>query len=337
MGILAAPLLLFTGAIVWIIVDVGGSWWIERRSALRAKAADVGGVATNGVGTTRKLIGGRRGITGGAWSGYSAVPHQRDVKPLLFTSPAAWSVILTRSSWENTPPSSSSTSTPLSEALDSLFSLILRDFVQTWYSRISSSPTFPQILENTIRYSMLELAKRIERTSSDEWSELIVGKIVPILTRHLQGFSEAESTLRSGGTAGIGGVHSTGSNSNKTRSSAKATSHLTQSAELDLFLSSTYAQSLPSGKLHAAVDSPSPLTQALEESYLTSLIDKILPLVMKESEVGSGAVRILTRELVGRKVLTGVVDMLGDPDFWNKMIDEKVSRHGADLQRSWEY
>ena len=94
---------------------------------------------------------------------------------------------------------------------------------------------------------------------------------------------------------------------------------LTESDELDLFLASTYAT-----KLHPAVDVTGPNSRPAEEAWLAALVGRILPLIMPEREVDSLAVRIIAREIVASAVILPIIDLVSDPDFWNRMIDEKV-------------
>ena len=45
---------------------------------------------------------------------------------------------------------------------------------------------------------------------------------------------------------------------------------------------------------------------------------------MPEREVDSLAVRIIAREIVACAVILPIIELVSDPDFWNRMIDEKV-------------
>lgn len=47
-------------------------------------------------------------------------------------------------------------------------------------------------------------------------------------------------------------------------------------------------------------------------------------MILPEREVESPAVAIMVREIVSCAVMVPVFDMLGDPDFWNRIIDDKV-------------
>lgn len=235
---------------------------------------------------------------------HSTATSFRPVPPLIFTSPAAWSVTQTRASWEHSLPSLPrppwpSTSPSLSSSLNDLLSLISRDFIQSWYSRISDSPAFPAAVEGTVRYALVAIATR---AAGVDWSEVLVNRLLPLVTLHISTFQTAELVLR--------GQHLT---------------PLTESAELDLFLARQYAASLPSGKLHPAVDVASLNSKPAEEAWLGKLMGGIVGLVLPEREGESGAVRVVVREVVACAVLVPIVETLSDSDFYNRIIDEKVS------------
>ncbi|GAA5881406.1 hypothetical protein JCM16303_000166 [Sporobolomyces ruberrimus] len=222
--------------------------------------------------------------------------------PLYFTSPAAWSMTQTKASWESTPPSQQPSLFPLappflSSAIQDLLSLITRDFILKWYSTISDSPIFPNAVERTIAESLSSVSTRV---SEVDWSDVLVGRILPLLTTHLDTFRSAEQTLR-------------------------RQDLLPESDELDLFLASKYSAELKQGnKLHEAVDVAGPNSRPAEEAWLRSLFGRVLPLVLPEREMDSPAVAIMVREIVSCAVMLPVFDMLGDPDFWNRIIDDKA-------------
>jgi sorting nexin-25 len=99
--------------------------------------------------------------------------------------------------------------------------------------------------------------------------------------------------------------------------------HLTQSEELDMLLASRYAAQEPTGRLHPAVSNLSSMvTKQTEENHLRSIIDVVLPLVLPENEAASRAVHVVAREIVSCIVLIEVMELLSDPDLWNRVIDE---------------
>ncbi|GAA5909872.1 hypothetical protein JCM6882_002038 [Rhodosporidiobolus microsporus] len=279
--LLAVPFL----AAAVVLVVLLGEVWVSRTIEMRMRAREGRGPSTGPSGGIRNGGGkARRGV----------------VPPLYFTSPAAWSMTQTKASWEATgdgarrafpgaPPF-------LTSAIDSLLSLILRDFVLKWYSNISDSPAFPHAVETTVRETLDTLSSRFSKV---DWSDVLVGRILPLLTTHLETFRTAELSVHGRG-AQLG------------------------SDEVDLFVASRYASETKGSKLHPAVDVAGTNSRPAEEAWLRNLVDSILPLVVPEREFDSQAVRIMVREIVSSAVLLPIFEMLGDPDFYNKIIDDKA-------------
>ncbi|TFK56618.1 PhoX domain-containing protein [Heliocybe sulcata] len=222
-------------------------------------------------------------------------------RPLAFSTPAAWQAVLIRSQWAHKSPQSLSPLLPgfpvVSSSINDVLILIVRDFVLTWYKDISGSPSFPTAVSSTLHASMERL---IERTTSIDLPSLVVKRILPMITGHIEQFRQSEVALR--GQA--------------------LERRLTQSEELDLLLASRYA-GRKGGKLHPAVDNlSSTFTRQTEEAHLRTLVEKALPHILPEKESNSRAVKIVVREIVACAVFYPIMEMLSDPDFWNRMIDE---------------
>lgn len=225
-------------------------------------------------------------------------------RPLAFSTPAAWQAALTRSQWSHKSPQSLPPLVPespvISAAINDILILIVRDFVLTWYRELSSSPSFPTAVSATIHATLQRL---LARMTTIDISAVIVNRIVPKVTAHIEQFRQSEIALRGAGLE----------------------RRLTQSEELDLLLASRYA-SRGFGKLHAAVDNLSTtFTKQTEEAHLRALVDKALPYILPEKEAKSAALKIMVREIVACSVVYPIMDMLSDPDFWNKSIDQVVS------------
>ncbi|KZT73343.1 PhoX domain-containing protein [Daedalea quercina L-15889] len=221
-------------------------------------------------------------------------------KPLAFSTPAAWQAVLTRSQWSHKAPQSlpplCTDSPVISSALNDILIMIVRDFVLVWYRNISLSPSFPTAVSSILHSSIEQLLARVETL---DLAALIVKQIVPKVTAHIEQFRQSEVALRG----------------------AELERRLTQSEELDLLLASRYA-GRGGGKLHRAVDNlSSTFTRQTEETHLRELVDKALPIVLPEKEAKSQAVRLVVREIVACAVLYPVMDMVADPDFWNRSID----------------
>ncbi|KAK6854355.1 intermediate filament protein mdm1 protein [Apiospora arundinis] len=111
----------------------------------------------------------------------------------------------------------------ISHALDDLLSLIIRDFVQSWYSHISKNPVFANEVDKTARLAIADLRDRLFDT---DLVEVVISRVVPILTAHFRDFNDAERAVRG----------------------RKLNRDVTESEELDLAIAAKYNE----GKLHPA-------------------------------------------------------------------------------------
>ncbi|KAF8346965.1 PhoX domain-containing protein [Amanita rubescens] len=141
-------------------------------------------------------------------------------RPFAFSTPAAWQALTIRSQWSRNDRPTLSPLVPeapqLSRALNDIISLIVRDFVQSWYQDISSSPSFPQAVTALIHQSLQKLRDRAEVADVPAF---LVRRIVPKITAHVEQFRQSEIALRG----------------------ADLERRLTQSDELDILLANKYA------------------------------------------------------------------------------------------------
>ncbi|KAG9080530.1 Intermediate filament protein, partial [Ceratobasidium sp. 370] len=211
-----------------------------------------------------------------------------------------WQANLTRIQWsaqEDLPPIQQCS--PETSALThEILNLIVRDFVLVWYSKLSDSPAFPNALRRTIHESLQNV---LTRATQLDISTLVVRRILPKITVHVEKFRLSEEALRG----------------------AAIERRLSDSDELDILLASRY---VGKGKLHPAVANLASLaTRPTEDLYLRNLFDKVLPLILPQAEAQSRTVSIVAREIIGCAILRPIIDMLADPDFWNQAIDKVAS------------
>ncbi|KAH9486274.1 Sorting nexin-12 [Psilocybe cubensis] len=221
-------------------------------------------------------------------------------RPFAFSTPAAWEAVLTRSQWSQNTPKTLSPLYPdsleVSDALNDIVSKVIRDFVSSWYKDLSTSPAFPIAVSSVIHASLEQINRR---ASHIDLSALVVKRILPKVTAHIDQFRQSEVALRGAGLE---------------RS-------LTQSEELDLLLASRYASK--GIKLHPAVENLSTtFTRQTEEMHIRQLVDRALPYILPPKERSSKGLRIVVREIVTCSVLFPVMEMVSDPDFWNRTIDQ---------------
>jgi sorting nexin-25 len=226
-------------------------------------------------------------------------PRAHQYRRLAFTTPAGWASAETTYEWEHRQSFVSKRLHPsippkLNGSIDGLLDLIIQEFVHKWFQALTSpvvSNTFPQAVETIIRHCFSQV---IDRALEVDWPTLLVSKLLPILTSHVQNYKTA------------GGFNS--------------------EDELDLILATKYAALTTAGKLHPAIDVASLNSKPSEEKWLRAKFDSILDLILPAHEKASKAVSVMAREIVANAVVLNVIDMLSDPDFLNSNIDTGLAR-----------
>ncbi|KAE8453750.1 hypothetical protein EG329_009261 [Mollisiaceae sp. DMI_Dod_QoI] len=180
----------------------------------------------------------------------------------------------------------------VSNALDDLLGLIIRDFVNSWYSNISKNPVFTNEVDKTVRLALTSV--RDELLAID-FTEVVTTRFVPIMTAHFKDFYDAERAIR-------------GKNLNRS---------VTESEELDLAIAAKYRE----GKLHPAASLAYSDTKLVQQEYLRKITQRLLPKLLPESVLASRAVGVIIQELVACAVLAPVMGMLSDPDTWNQLME----------------
>lgn len=183
----------------------------------------------------------------------------------------------------------------ISDSLDVLIGLILRDFVKTWYGNISKSPTFVNEVDRAVRAAMGEIRDRILAV---DMVETVVSRMIPLITDHLRASYEAERVVRG----------------------RKLSRSITDSEELDLAIAAKYKE----GRLHPAASLAYSNTKPIQQQHLRSIVTRLLPKVMPAHMLTSPAVNVLIKELVACAVLSPVMQMLADPDTWNQLMEAYV-------------
>ena len=178
------------------------------------------------------------------------------------------------------------------ESIDELFDWVLRDFVASWYGNISSSPVFINEIDNAIRDVVIDVSDRLQQL---DLVEIVVLRFVPIITRHLRDFYEAEQSVRG---------------KNLTRK-------VTESEELDLAIAAKYCD----GHLHPAASTAFSDTKMVQTEYLRKVVARLLPSLVPEELVQSRSVTVLIREIVSCAVLSPLIGLLCDPDTWNQALE----------------
>lgn len=233
------------------------------------------------------LLSSRNNQDGERW----AKPKPRTA---AFVAPKAWKEeaewLSSKSIYRRTPLYPESFM--ISDGLDSLLDWILRDYVTSWYSKITPSPNFVNEIERAIRTALINLRDRLFGV---DIVEVAVARLVPLITAHLKEFYEAERAVR-------------GKNLNR---------NVTESDELDIAIAGKYRE----GKLHAAASLAYSDTRLVQQESLRRIVIRLLPEVLPETMIKSRAVSVLIKEIVSCAVLAPLMQMLSDPDTWNQFME----------------
>ena len=219
---------------------------------------------------------------------------RRTPRIAAFVAPEAWQEetewLSTKAIYRRTPLYPPSFM--ISDSLDDVLDCILRDYVTSWYSKISQNSNFVNEIERALRNALLNISDRIFAV---DIVEVAVSRIVPIVTAHLKEFYEAERIVR-------------GKNLNR---------NVTESDELDIAIAGKYRD----GKLHPAASLAYSDLKLVQQEYLRRTIVRLLPEVLPESMIKSRAVSVLIKEIVSCAVFAPLMQMLSDPDTWNQVME----------------
>ncbi|RLV91866.1 Sorting nexin-12 [Spathaspora sp. JA1] len=219
-----------------------------------------------------------------------------------FTLPDKWQIELqsfeTDQQELNGPITESSA---ISTTLDELIQLVLKEFVQPWYSHISSSTLFTDSITVEIKQVIHNI---IQRTENIDYTKLLVSKLVPIIQDHFQASAQAETYVKNKGNF------------------SKFDSPNFQLA---------VAQQYKRGKLHRAVTIAS--TQPLDinqKKYLRGKINACLPYILSENERDNEVSMSLVTEILSCTVLSNIINLITEADFYNLIIIKLI---GDNLRR----
>lgn len=183
----------------------------------------------------------------------------------------------------------------ISDSLDVLIGLILRDFVKGWYGNISKSPTFVNEVDKAVRAALGEIR---DRMLAVDMVEMVISRMIPIITDHLRASYEAERVVRG----------------------RKLSRNITDSEELDLAIAAKYKD----GRLHPAASLAYSNTRPIQQQHLRGVVTRLLPKIMPANMSTSPAVNVLIKEIVACAVLSPVMQLLADPDMWNQLMEGYV-------------
>ena len=221
-----------------------------------------------------------------------AVEHNAPAA-LAFASTQAWEEekATLRSRAEYRRPTIFPEAIAFSRAVDGLLDLILRDYVTSWYGRISQRPLFQHEIDRCIRSVLLTV---VARMTNFDLVEIGVANILPMVTGHIKDFYDAERAVR-----------------------GKDLSHnVTESEELNMAIAAKFRN----GKVHAVASLANSDTTGAQQQHLRSLVTSLLPVLLPDNMKSSPAVTVMIREIVTCAVLAPVLKIVVDPDTVNQLI-----------------
>ncbi|KAF9887451.1 Intermediate filament protein [Aspergillus nanangensis] len=180
----------------------------------------------------------------------------------------------------------------VSEGVDELLTLINRDFVTSWYQRITPSPVFPNEVDRVVRTAVGNLCDRL---LAEDLISLLVSRVFPILTAHLKEFDVAERSVRG----------------------RNLTRNVTESEELDRAIAAKFRD----GHLHPAAALSFSDQKLVEQEYLRKIAVGLLPQLFPENVLNSRIVSVLVKEILACAVLFPLMSTLSDPDTWNQLME----------------
>ncbi|KAK6204545.1 intermediate filament protein [Scheffersomyces amazonensis] len=179
----------------------------------------------------------------------------------------------------------------ISQILNTLIELIINEFINSWFLSISTNPLF----QESVHEEITELFQTLQSKLSDiDYAKLLVINILPILNDHFTKFSKAEEAVK-----------------------LKSNNIKTDSQDFHLAVAQNYDR----GKVHHALTLSSPnASEISEKKYIRSKVSSILPeLLSKREKSNEISVAFLT-EILSCTVLTNVIKLLSDADFYNVLI-----------------
>ncbi|WEJ93908.1 tRNA (guanine-N(7)-)-methyltransferase (tRNA(m7G46)-methyltransferase) [Yamadazyma tenuis] len=191
----------------------------------------------------------------------------------------------------------------ISETLEDFISLIIQEFIDGWYTRITSDSLF----QDSIRVELNQVFGQLKNRIVDiDLAKLLVSKLVPIVNDHLSDYIRAEERVQ-----------------------GKINSHKRSGDSIDHDID--VARHYRRGKIHPAVTvSKTGASNINEKDYLRAKVGSFLPYVLSEREKNNDIGLSLVREILACTVLANVFQMLGEGDFYNLLIVKLI---GDNLKR----
>nr|XP_045621515.1 sorting nexin-13-like isoform X1 [Procambarus clarkii] len=172
----------------------------------------------------------------------------------------------------------------IDEQLQGVVTLVVRDFILTWYNHLSYHQAFITQLHRTVQHSMIVLANRCKNM---DWVGYLTTRLVDDIACHLRLFREARSAAR-----------------------GKATSE-----ELIDYFFEREAE-----KEKDICHDEICLKSDAEKDYLSDIVETILYYILPPEDFSNAPLCAAVVEILVSSVIMPVVSLISDPDYINTLI-----------------
>ncbi|EPY49799.1 sorting nexin Snx12 [Schizosaccharomyces cryophilus OY26] len=187
----------------------------------------------------------------------------------------------------------------ISEEIEFILEIFMEKYVKKWSSLIIGEPTIPNSIEDHFRKCIHTLFLSVETV---DFADVLIKKILPLLTKHLRLFIEAEQLV-------VG---------------HKAVS-FTDHSELSKEIAAKYNN----GSLHKAILlSGNPMVA--QKKYLRNWTIQVLSIILPNYYQTSPLVISLITEIIINAALLPLISYVSDPDFFNYLI---IQGSGSIIER----
>ncbi|KAK6465231.1 intermediate filament protein [Scheffersomyces coipomensis] len=177
----------------------------------------------------------------------------------------------------------------ISELFETFIDLILNDFINSWFTSVSSNTLFQESVSLEVKLLLQTFQKKLQDI---DFAKLLVTHILPILNEHFTRYIKAEDLVKS----------------NNTKADSQEFHRLV-------------AQNYDRGKIHQAVTlSTTGESDLNEKKYLRSKVAEIIPQLLSEKESKNEVSIAFLTEIVACTILTNVFRLLSEADFYNMLI-----------------
>ncbi|KAK3869026.1 hypothetical protein Pcinc_025635 [Petrolisthes cinctipes] len=173
----------------------------------------------------------------------------------------------------------------IDEQLQGVVSLVVRDFVLSWYSNLSTHQAFVTQLHRTIQHSMVILANRCKTM---DWVGYLTTRLVDDIAIHLRLFREARTASRGKGATG--------------------------EELIDQFFEREAEKERDICRYKVC------LNPDAEKDYLSDLAEIVLYYILPMEDFSNAPLLSAAVELLVSSVILPLVSLISDPDYINQLI-----------------